>query len=83
MSDLDEAAATVRRLRAEVISAETAYNFHHQMAGSASDELKKHRHNLANAEAALVKEAQKTPGAPVPGPRKNNTKTILTTKESV
>ena len=82
MSDLDEAAAKVRRLRAEVVSAETAHNFHTQMAASAFDELKKHRRNLTEAEAALVKEAQKTPGAPVPGPRKNNLKINTTQKVS-
>lgn len=78
MSTLERAAEKVRRLRAEVVSAETAEKFHIDMAASARDELKSHRRNLDQAEKELIKEAQKTPGAPVPGPLKT---TKLTTQK--
>lgn len=69
-NSLEAAAEQVRRLKAEVISAEVSEKFHLDMAASARSELLKHQRNLDQAEKVLVKEAQKTPGAPVPGPRK-------------
>lgn len=82
MSTLDDAAQKVRRLKAEVNSAETAEKFHIDMAASARDELKSHRRNLEQAEKALIAEANKTPGAtPVPG--RNTLNNINTTSTKV
>lgn len=81
MSTLDDAAQQVRRLKAEVNSAETAEKFHIDMAASARDELKVHRRNLEQAEKVLIKEAYKTPGAPVPG--RNTLNNINTTSTKV
>lgn len=78
---LELAAATVRKLKSEIVGAETQFNFHMQMASSAESERKTLQRNLEQAEKVLIREAQKTPGAPVPGPRKNTT-TITKTKVS-
>lgn len=80
MSSLESAAERVRLLKTELAGAEVNYNFHNKMASSAFDEIKQHRRNLEQAEQALVREATRTPGAPVPGPR--NTTKITNTKVS-
>lgn len=76
MSLIEDAASNVRRLKAEVNSAETAEKFHIDMAASARDELKIHRRNLEQAEKALIQAATKTPGAVAPGTRKTVSTTL-------